>query len=87
MINCRIGIAPLPIQTINDTIDYAAIADLIKQHFEIPVDLLETLAHTISRDIHQQFPQVKYLNLSIKKMNPPLPLPTESSEICLEINF
>jgi dihydroneopterin aldolase len=37
-----------------------------------PVDLLETLIQTIARKVHEEFPEVKEISVSIEKLNPPI---------------
>jgi dihydroneopterin aldolase len=37
-----------------------------------PVDLLETLVQTIAHAVHQQFPHVNEVTVSVEKLNPPI---------------
>jgi 7,8-dihydroneopterin aldolase/epimerase/oxygenase len=58
--------------SLEDTIDYASLFDIINTTMQKPVDLLETLVQTIANSVHQQFPQVKIINVSVEKLNPPI---------------
>ena len=58
--------------SLDDTIDYASLFDIINTTMQKPVDLLETLAQTIANNVHQQFPQVKIITVTVEKLNPPI---------------
>jgi dihydroneopterin aldolase len=58
--------------SLDDTIDYASLFDIINTTMQKPVDLLETLAQTIANNVHQQFPQVKIVTVTVEKLNPPI---------------
>lgn len=60
------------IEHINQTIDYATIYEIIKKRMGIPTPLLETVVMQIGNDIHQEFPDLKSITISIKKMHPPI---------------
>jgi len=57
---------------INDTVNYASIYEIIKRRMSIPTPLLETVAMEAGHEIHQHFPQIKSVHLSINKMHPPI---------------
>jgi dihydroneopterin aldolase len=58
--------------SLNETIDYASLFDIINTIMQKPVDLLETLVQTIANNVHQEFPQVKVITVSVEKLNPPI---------------
>ena len=58
--------------SLDDTIDYAALFDIINTTMQKPVDLLETLVQNIANAAHQKFPQLKEVTVSIEKLNPPI---------------
>jgi 7,8-dihydroneopterin aldolase/epimerase/oxygenase len=58
--------------SLDDTINYASLFDIINTTMQKPVDLLETLAQTIANNVHQQFPQVKIVTVAVEKLNPPI---------------
>ena len=58
--------------SLDDTIDYASLFDIINTTMQKPVDLLETLAQTICNTVYQQFPQVKIITVTVEKLNPPI---------------
>ena len=60
------------ITSIHETINYAAIYNVIKERMSVPTLLLETVVMEIGNEIHTQFPQLKSINISIKKMHPPI---------------
>lgn len=60
------------ITSLDDTIDYAILFDIINTTMQRPVDLLETLVETIAHAVHDRFPQVKEVTVSVEKLNPPI---------------
>lgn len=60
------------ITSIHETINYTEIYRMIKMKMEIPTPLLETILMEIGKEIHDHFPQLKSINISIKKMHPPI---------------
>ena len=60
------------ILSLDETIDYAALFEIINSTMQQPVDLLETLAQTIAHNVYNQFPQVKEVIVSVEKLNPPI---------------
>jgi len=60
------------IQSIRHTINYAALFELLKQEFDTPVDLLETLAIQIAACIKKEYPIVKKIRMTIDKLHPPI---------------
>lgn len=62
-------------ETITDiahTINYVALYELIYHAMQTPRGLLETLAMEITASIHELYPQVTSVDISIKKMHPPV---------------
>jgi 7,8-dihydroneopterin aldolase/epimerase/oxygenase len=60
------------ITAIEDTINYAALFDIVQKAMHSPVDLLETLVMEIADTIHLRFPQVIRISISIHKLHPPI---------------
>lgn len=58
--------------SIQDTINYATVYELIKQIFTEREDLLETICIKISTAIKENFPQTKKLSIQIIKLHPPI---------------
>lgn len=73
IINIVIGIDNnQPVKTLSDTIDYAAVYDVMKKVFSIPEQLLEVVAEKIFIAIAQNFPLAAEIDISILKSNPPI---------------
>ncbi|KAA9034648.1 dihydroneopterin aldolase [Ginsengibacter hankyongi] len=60
------------INSINDTINYADIYNIIRERMNVPTPLLENVVMEIGNEIHNEFPQVRSINISIKKLHPPI---------------
>ncbi len=58
--------------SINDTINYADVFDLVKEIFKKREDLLETICINIGAAIKEKFPQLRRLSIQIKKLYPPI---------------
>ena len=65
--------SPVPVITkMNETINYIRLYELVKRYMLQTNDLIESLAMKISDDIHQLYPQVKKISISITKKYPPV---------------
>ncbi len=60
------------ITTLDQTINYAALYELVKKRMDIAEPLLETLAMDIAAQAKQDFPVITEINVSISKINMPL---------------
>jgi dihydroneopterin aldolase len=74
VVNMQVSYVPESgtILSLGDTIDYAELFEIINSTMQRPVDLLETLVQTIAHAIYKQYPQIKEVNVSIEKLNPPI---------------
>lgn len=61
------------ITTLPQTINYVEVYELIKRIFSKPTKLLETIAQDICESIVAIDNRIKTINISITKLNPPLP--------------
>ncbi len=57
---------------LNGTLNYEKIYDLVKTEMEIKSKLLEHVCYRIKLAIHNQFPEIKNLKVSLAKLNPPM---------------
>lgn len=57
---------------IDDTINYAEVYTIIKKRMNVPTPLLETLVMEMGNEIHDEFPGLRSISISIKKMHPPI---------------
>jgi dihydroneopterin aldolase len=60
------------IRSINETIDYTVVYDLLEQRMKIPTDLLETIATEFCHQLMDRFPSVQMVEFGIKKLHPPI---------------
>jgi dihydroneopterin aldolase len=63
----------LPVRHLNETIDYTQLYAVVKKRMECRTVLLETLATEIADEILSRFLMVLQVEVSIKKLNPPIP--------------
>lgn len=73
-LNLSAGFEPVqfPITGIDQTIDYTALYQLIKQRMSVPTPLLETVVTEIASEIQANYPAVSKISISLKKLFPPL---------------
>ena len=57
---------------LDDTVDYSAVYQVVKEQMMIPSKLLENVGRRILNTIKERFPEVKDAQLKVRKMNPPL---------------
>lgn len=60
------------IEKLSDTINYVEVFDMIKKRMHIPTPLLETVVMEIGNSISSKYDNVRSINISIKKINPPI---------------
>lgn len=72
----NISIKHLPITekiiSLDQTINYVAVYELVKERMKIPTPLLETLAQETCEGILERFSLAEEVFFSIKKLNPPI---------------
>ena len=62
----------IPVLHLEETIDYTAVYNLIKEIMQKPEPLLETVVTLIAEEIMKRFFQAEEVNVSITKLNPPI---------------
>lgn len=60
------------ITDIRDTINYVELYQLLKQQFDTPIALLETLVRQISAEILETYPRAMKVAVSVEKLHPPI---------------
>lgn len=60
------------ITSIEDTVNYVEMYRIVEETFAGHKHLLETCAMQICDRLHEQFPSIREVHISIKKMNPPI---------------
>lgn len=74
MVDLEVGFeSPVPVITkMSETINYIKLYELVKRYMLQTSDLIESLAMKIGDEIHQLYPQVKKISISITKKYPPV---------------
>ena len=60
------------ISSIENTINYVEVYRIMEEEFASHRQLLETCAMQICDKLHEHFPEIKSIAISIKKINPPI---------------
>jgi dihydroneopterin aldolase len=68
-----------------DTLNYAALYDLVAREMQQPSKLLEHVAGRIAEAISQTFPQITSIDLELTKQNPPMGADCEGASV--EIHY
>ena len=61
------------IDSLEQTINYASVYDIIRQRMTIPTELLETLTQDIAHQIHVFDSRIISIMVSVEKKKPPIP--------------
>jgi dihydroneopterin aldolase len=61
-----------PITSLEHTINYATIYEIIKQRMLMATALLETLAQELTQEIYNFDTRIKTISVSVEKKNPPI---------------
>lgn len=77
----QIGDPPAIIEHLHETVDYEKLFTLIRNEMATPTPLLETLCMKMEKAIHNTFPEVRSVVISIKKLYPPIKGFTGSSAV------
>lgn len=67
--------------SVDDTVNYAAVYDLVKAEMAIPSNLLEHVVGRIFKKTKATFPQISALEVRVSKLNPPVSGEVEASEV------
>ena len=70
---------------VNDTLNYALLLDIIKQEMAQPSNLLEHVAGRIGKTVAERFTEVKAIDVSITKLNPPLGVRCAGAKVTLHL--
>lgn len=62
-----------PVTSLEHTINYATIYEIIKERMLLATPLLETLAQELSQKIYNFDNRIKTISVSVEKKNPPIP--------------
>lgn len=57
---------------VNDTVNYAALYDMLHEEMNIPSQLLEHVAGRVAQRIMESFPSITTVDIEIIKNNPPI---------------
>lgn len=61
------------VSKLEDTINYEALFNIVKERMEVTTPLLETIAMEIAEEIRKRFPVIREINITISKLRPPIP--------------
>jgi len=61
-----------PVTSLQQSINYAAVYEIIKQRMLIPTPLLETLAQELTQKIYEHDNRIKSISVSVHKKDPPI---------------
>ena len=72
--------------SLDDTVNYGEIYDLVKREMDIPSDLLEHVAGRIIRAIAERFPEFVRFSVRVSKRKPPVGGHVQWSRVTLTFN-
>ncbi|GAA4318843.1 dihydroneopterin aldolase [Compostibacter hankyongensis] len=78
---------PGDIRDLTQTVDYEVVYQLVEARMGRPVKLIEELAQDCVEAIHQRFDFARIIEISIRKMYPPLGGEVECSRVVLKREF
>jgi len=72
--------------SLNDTVNYARVASIVKQQMEIPSKLIEHVAGRIASELDECFgDRIQSMNIRVVKENPPVGVVCEESSFLLSL--
>ena len=60
------------ISSIQQTINYVDVYEIIKQRMDIPSKLLETVVMEIGTSLKSKFENIRFISIHLKKVHPPI---------------
>lgn len=60
------------ITSIEQTVNYVQVYSIVQEEFAIRRNLLENLAMDIASKLQENFPEIREIAISIRKLNPPI---------------
>ncbi len=73
-VNVSLSFAPdQTITTLEQTINYATVYEIIKQRMQVATPLLETLVQDLTEEIRALDNRINSISVSVEKKNPPIP--------------
>lgn len=72
---------------LEDTINYAAVYEIVREEMAIPSKLIEHVAGRIARALREAFPEITAIELTVSKLNPPFGGDLHSASVILEEHF
>ncbi|MDE7456643.1 MAG: dihydroneopterin aldolase [Prevotella sp.] len=76
---------PVFSDNVNDTLNYAALYDVLKREMAQPSRLLEHVAGRIGQAVFDSFPQVETADVTLTKLNPPMGADSEGAAVELHL--
>lgn len=70
---------------LTDTVNYAELYEVVKREMLIPSKLLEHVAGRIGHAALDRFPQIRQLEVSVTKVNPPMGADCQGAGVALSI--
>ena len=87
-VSLRVGVdlsRPVVSDNVADTLNYAALYEVVKREMAIPSQLLEHVAGRIGQSVLDTFPQTMSIDLTLTKLNPPMGADSEGAGVELHI--
>ena len=88
LINIKVGLDLTPAGQsgkIEDTVNYAALYELVREEMKKDEKILEKVAYRIAKKIMDEFPVIQEIDFSLTKLHPPLPGEIEQTGIELHL--
>lgn len=62
----------LPVTSMEETVDYTQIYELVKKRMDVPTPLLETVVSHICLDVLERFELIHSVSCTLSKLHPPV---------------
>lgn len=72
---------------VNDTLNYALLADVVAGEMAVPSNLVETVAKRICDAVKERFCRVSRVSIDIRKLAPPMPYHTDGCGVTMTVTY
>ena len=90
VVNLQVSFQPSinhTVVSLQDTVDYSVLFEIINSAMQKPVDLLETVVQTIGNNVYKKYPRIKEVSVSVENLNPPIDHFTGSAAVRFRRTF
>lgn len=69
------------------TVNYARLAEIVKEEMAVPSKLLEHVAYRICKAVKAHYPETERVKVDIRKLAPPMSIDSDGAGVVITLDF